>query len=115
MNTYRNRLQKSKRIRLSAKSKSDYKLRLSVYRSNKSLFAQIIDDKKGITLVGVSSKSISTDIKNNLDKAKEVGKILAEKALAKKINTVYFDRGYYKFHGRIKALAEAARAAGLKF
>jgi large subunit ribosomal protein L18 len=115
MNIIENRLKKTRRIRALSKAKSNHRLRLSVYRSNKNLFAQIIDDKNGKTLIGISSKSAPDTAKTKLDQAKEIGKILAEKALSQKIDTVYFDRGHYKFHGRIKALAESARAAGLKF
>lgn len=90
--------------------------RLSVFRSNKSIYAQIIDDKKRITIVGVSEKEVPmTEKSKKLDKANELGKLIAKKALAKKISNVVFDRGSYKYHGRIKAVAEAARVGGLKF
>ena len=108
------RIEKAKKTRTRNQAKSNNRLRLTVYRSNQSLFAQIINDQKGITLVGVHSKS-SEKGKTKTDQASELGKILAQKALEKKIDTVYFDRGHYKFHGRIKALAESARATGLKF
>jgi large subunit ribosomal protein L18 len=93
--------------------------RLAVYRSEKHIYAQIIDDTVGRTLVAAST--VEKDIKERVKKtwnvaaAKEVGKIIAERALAKGITTVVFDRGGFKYHGRIKALADAAREAGLKF
>ncbi|MFH1226876.1 MAG: 50S ribosomal protein L18 [Planctomycetota bacterium] len=93
--------------------------RLSVYRSLKHIHAQIIDDIKGHTLTAVSTLSpdIKKDIKSggNVASATIVGKTLAEAALKKGIQKVVFDRGSYPYHGRIKALAEAARKAGLKF
>lgn len=89
--------------------------RLCVYRSNKNIEAQIIDDTKGITLVASSSMTLKLDNGSNIEAAGKVGKDIAEKALAKKIKTVVFDRSGYIYHGRVKALAEAAREAGLKF
>ena len=93
--------------------------RLSVCRSLKHIRAQIIDDLKGLTLCAVSTQSseIKKSIKSggNIASAKEVGKKLAELALGKGIKKVVFDRGCFPFHGRIKALAESARQAGLKF
>ena len=89
--------------------------RLNVFRSNTQIFAQIIDDVKGVTLV--SSSSIELKIKNggNVEGAKLVGKDIAEKAKKAKINKVVFDRGGYLYHGRVQALAEAARENGLEF
>ena len=88
--------------------------RLCVFRSNSAIYAQIIDDTKGITLV--SSSSLELKIKNNnLEAAAAVGKDIAEKAKKAKIKTVVFDRGGYIYHGRVKALAEAAREGGLEF
>jgi large subunit ribosomal protein L18 len=89
--------------------------RLNVFRSNSHIFAQIIDDEKGTTLV--SSSSVSLKLKNggNVEGAKAVGADIAKKAAAKKIKTVVFDRGGYQFHGRVAALAEAARENGLEF
>lgn len=89
--------------------------RLCLYRSNKNIEAQIIDDVKGVTLVASSSMSLKLANGSNIEAASAVGKDIAEKALAKKINTVVFDRSGYIYHGRVKALAEAAREAGLKF
>ena len=89
--------------------------RLNVFRSNTQIFAQIIDDVKGVTLV--SSSSVELKIKNggNVEGAKLVGKDIAEKAKKAKINKVVFDRGGYLYHGRVQALAEAARENGLEF
>ena len=89
--------------------------RLSVYRSNKNIEAQIIDDVKGTTLVASSSMSLKLENGSNIDAAKLVGEDIAKKALAKKIKKVVFDRSGYIYHGRVKALAEAAREAGLEF
>ena len=89
--------------------------RLCVYRSNKNIEAQIIDDVKKVTLVASSSMSLKLENGSNVEAAKKVGEDIAKKALAKKIKTVVFDRSGYIYHGRVKALAEAAREAGLKF
>jgi large subunit ribosomal protein L18 len=93
------------------------RLRLVVFRSNKYIYAQIIDDEKGHTLVAASDLSDLSNLSalSNLEKAREVGKILAKKALEKGIEYVWFDRRKYKYHGRVKALAEGAREGGLKF
>lgn len=89
--------------------------RLNVFRSNANIFAQIIDDEKGITLV--SSSSVELKLKNggNVEGAKLVGKDIASKAKKNKIEKIVFDRGGYLYHGRVKALAEAARENGLEF
>ena len=93
--------------------------RLCVFRSNTNIYAQIIDDEAGKTLVSASSldKEVKASIENGSNKegAAAVGKKIAERALAANINEVVFDRGGYIFHGRVEALAEAAREAGLKF
>ncbi len=92
------------------------RLRLSVFRSNKEIYAQVIDDRAGKTLVAVSGHDLKEDFKGTKTvKAKELGKILAKKALDKKVSEVFFDRGRCKYHGRVKALAEGAREGGLKF
>ncbi len=89
--------------------------RLSVFRSNQHIWAQIIDDKHGKTLVSASTKSIK-DIKGTKsDKAIIVGQEIAKLALEKKVINVRFDRGLYRYHGRVKALAQGARDGGLKF
>ena len=90
--------------------------RLSVFRSEKNIYAQIIDDVKGVTLVSASTIEAAFEgIGSNKEAAKKVGKAIAEKALAKGIETVVFDRGGYIYHGRVSELAEGAREAGLKF
>ena len=91
--------------------------RLCVFRSNKEIYAQIIDDETRTTLVSASSLDKSLKLKNgsNVEAAKVVGKSIAEKATKAKITKVVFDRGGYLYHGRVKALAEAARENGLEF
>ncbi len=89
--------------------------RLSVYRSNKAVYVQLIDDDKGHTLASASSLEISKEKSVNMSIAREVGKRLAEKALQNGIDKVVFDRNGYLYHGRVKALAEGAREGGLKF
>ena len=89
--------------------------RLCLYRSNKNIEAQIIDDVKGVTLVASSSMALKLANGSNVEAAALVGKDIAEKAVAKKIKKVVFDRSGYIYHGRVKALAEAAREAGLEF
>lgn len=89
--------------------------RLCVYRSNKNIEAQLIDDVKGVTLVSSSSMSLKLENGSNIEAAAQVGKDIAEKAVAKGLKKVVFDRSGYIYHGRIKALAEAAREAGLEF
>jgi large subunit ribosomal protein L18 len=90
------------------------KPRLSVFRSNKFIYAQLIDDVAGTTLVSTSSRAL-TDKSAKSDSSVLVGKEIAEKAIASGIVEVVFDRGGYLYHGRVKALAEGAREAGLKF
>ena len=87
--------------------------RLNVYRSLNHIYAQVIDDQKGETLISASSIQLKTG--GNIAAAKEIGKAVAEKAVAKGIKQVVFDRGGYLYHGRVKALADAAREAGLEF
>ncbi len=89
--------------------------RLCLYRSNRHIEAQIIDDVKGVTLVSSSSLALGLELGSNVEAAKAVGSDIAKKALAKNIKTVVFDRSGYIYHGRVKALAEAAREAGLEF
>lgn len=89
--------------------------RLCVYRSNKNIEAQLIDDVNGVTLVSSSSMTLKLENGGNVEAAAAVGKDVAEKALAKNITTIVFDRSGYVYHGRVEALAEAAREAGLKF
>jgi len=91
--------------------------RLSVFRSNKQIYAQLIDDQAGQTLAAASSgeKGILDKKGTKTEKAKMVGQLIAERAIENGLETVVFDRGGYLYHGRIKALAEAAREGGLKF
>ena len=89
--------------------------RLCVFRSNKHIEAQLIDDVKKVTLVSASSVQLKLENGSNIEAAKKVGADLASKAKAKKISTVVFDRGGYVYHGRVAALADAAREGGLKF
>ncbi len=89
--------------------------RLNVFRSNKAIYCQVIDDVQGVTLVSASSLDFEAKNGGNIEGAKLVGKLVAEKALEKGIKVVVFDRGGYLYHGRVKALAEAAREAGLEF
>lgn len=92
------------------------KPRLSVFRSNKEIYAQLIDDANGVTLVTASSREKEVNTKGtNIETAAAVGKLVADKALKAGIENVTFDRGGYLYHGRVKSLAEGARAAGLKF
>ncbi len=89
--------------------------RMSVYRSNKQIYVQLIDDNTGSTLLSASSAAEADAKGNKVDQAKKVGAAIAEKAKAAGIETVIFDRNGYLYHGRVKALAEAAREGGLKF
>ena len=89
--------------------------RLSVYRSNGNIYAQIIDDVAGTTLVSTSSVQLGLEKGGNVEAAKQVGTKIAELAKAKKIEVIVFDRGGYIYHGRVQALADAAREAGLEF
>ncbi|MEA2113702.1 MAG: 50S ribosomal protein L18 [Patescibacteria group bacterium] len=89
--------------------------RFSVFRSNKHINLQLIDDEKGKTLVDFNDLKINKKGKTKMEIAKEAGIVIAKKALEKKIRKVVFDRGGYKYHGRIKAIAEGAREGGLKF
>ena len=98
-------------------SGSEQRPRLAVFRSNKEIYAQLIDDVNGKTLAAASSrdKDIETAGASKVDTAKLVGKAIAEKAIKAGIETISFDRGGYLYHGRIKSLAEGAREGGLKF
>ena len=89
--------------------------RLSVFRSNKEIYAQIIDDVNGVTLVAASSRDKGVANGTKTETATAVGKLIAEKALKAGITTISFDRGGNLYHGRVKSLAEGAREAGLKF
>lgn len=89
--------------------------RLSVFRSNKGLYLQLIDDSKGATIVSVHTKELDATKGSKVEQAFLMGKAIAEKALAKNIKQVVFDRGSYKYHGRTEAVAQGAREGGLEF
>lgn len=103
-----------KRIRRKVKGSTE-KPRLAVYRSLNHIYAQVIDDYQGQTIVSASTteKELRGSTGGNVEAARRIGKVIAERALAKGINSVVFDRGGYLYHGRVKALTEAAREAGL--
>jgi large subunit ribosomal protein L18 len=107
------------RVRRAVKAAANGRPRLSVFRSSKQIYAQVIDDVAGVTLVAASSieKDVRGDLKTGADTsaAETVGKLLADRAIKAGITKVVFDRGGYLYHGRVKALAEAARAGGLEF
>jgi large subunit ribosomal protein L18 len=107
------------RVRRAIRLNSGGRLRLSVYRSGMHIYAQVIDDAKGATLAAASSleKPLRESLKSgaNVAAAKAVGKLVAERAAAKGVKEVVFDRGAYLYHGRVKALADAAREGGLSF
>jgi len=108
-----------KRLRVKRKIRStifgtESKPRLSVFKSNKAIYAQLINDTEGITLMSTSTETIKSK-GNKTEVSKEVGKSIAEKAKANGIESVVFDRNGYLYHGRVKALADGAREAGLKF
>ncbi len=108
--------QQSRLTRVRARLRSSSRVRLSVYRTNLHVWAQLIDDRKQQTIVAVNSKTLKSkkgDTKTM--RATAVGSEIAKLALAQKITRVVFDRGSYKYHGRVKAVADAARAAGLEF
>ena len=108
------RVRKHARVRAKISGTKDCP-RLCVYRSNKHIEAQIIDDVKGVTLAHVSSVALKLENGSNIAAASKVGEELAKVAKAKKISKVVFDRGGYLYHGRVAALADAAREGGLKF
>ena len=112
----RTAVRQRKHLRVREKiSGTESKPRLCVFRSNKNIEAQIIDDAKGVTLVSSSSVALKLKDGGNCEGAAKVGEDLAKKALAKGIKTIAFDRNGYLYHGRVAALADAARKAGLQF
>ena len=112
------RIKRHKRVRAKI-SGTPERPRLNVFRSEKNIYAQVIDDVKGVTLASASSldKDIRGDIKSgaNVDAATTIGKLIAERAVKAGVKDVVFDRGPYMYHGRVKALADAAREGGLNF
>ena len=120
MNTPRKLYEKRKaRVRTALKAAANGKMRLSVFRSSKNIYAQIIDDVKGATVASASTldKEVRANITktSDIEAAKYVGKVVAERAVKNGVSEVVFDRGGYAYHGRVKALADSAREAGLKF
>ena len=120
MSTPRELFEKRKgRIRSALKKAANGKMRLSVFRSGKHIYAQVIDDAKGATVVSASTldKEVRDNVKESstVEAASFIGKVVAERAVKSGVSEVIFDRGGYIYHGRVKALADAAREAGLKF
>ena len=113
------RERRKRRNRIALKKRGSGRPRLSVFRSGKQIYAQVIDDEAGHTLAAASTldKDLRTSLKTGADKAaaSAVGKLLAERAKAAGVSDVVFDRGPYPYHGRVQALAEAAREGGLSF
>jgi large subunit ribosomal protein L18 len=105
------------RVRNQLRKHANGRPRLSVHRSNKNISVQLIDDAKGVTLASASTleKELGAVGKNNVEAAAKVGKAIAERAKKAGVEECYFDRGGFLFHGRVKALADAAREGGLKF
>ena len=114
MNKISKKETRQKRVRAKIKGTAE-KPRLSVFRSNRFIYAQIINDEKGQTVVGVSEKELKEKTTGKSAKAKAVGILLAKKAIAKKVKKVVFDRGSYPYHGRVSAIAQGAREGGLDF
>jgi large subunit ribosomal protein L18 len=114
-----NKQERRQRIKFGIRAKvsgTPERPRLSVFRSNKAIYAQLIDDVAGNTIASASSVELKSEVEGNtLETAKKVGQRLAEKAIAKNVNAVVFDRNGYLYHGKVKALADAAREGGLKF
>jgi large subunit ribosomal protein L18 len=114
----KNAVRKKRHARVRAKlTGTTTRPRLNVYRSNQHIYAQVIDDANSVTLVSASTldKDLTLDSNSNVEAAQKVGELVAKRAIEKGVKTVVFDRGGYLYHGRIKALAEAAREAGLEF
>ena len=113
------RERRKQRIRNRLRKAANGRARLSIFRSGKNIYAQVIDDGAGSTVAAASSldKELRASLKSGSTKeaAAAVGKLIAERAVSKGVNSVVFDRGSYLYHGRVKALADAAREAGLKF
>ena len=110
-------LKRRLRVRNKIKAMSHGRLRLSVHRSNKNISVQLIDDAKGVTIASASSleKDLGVVGRNNVEAAAKIGSAIAERAKNAGVEECYFDRGGFLFHGKIKALADAAREGGLKF
>jgi len=108
---------RKRRIRHALRTQRNGRLRLSVYRSGQHIYVQIIDDAKGVTLAAASTvdKELKGKAKAGIEAAKSVGALIAKRGKEAKVSKVVFDRGGYLFHGRVKALADAAREHGLEF
>lgn len=119
MATFYSAQRRKERVRARIRKFAGERVRLSVHRSGKHIYAQLIDDKLGVTLAAASTaeKEVRSKMKSGatLEGAKLVGQLVAERAKKAKVDNIVFDRGAYIFHGRVKALADAAREAGLKF
>ena len=114
--TERNAIRRRVHTRIREKlSGTSERPRLNVYRSLNHIYAQVIDDTQGVTVASASTLAAKVKTGGNVAAAKEIGKLVAEQAIAKGVKKVVFDRGGYLYHGRIKALADAAREAGLEF
>jgi large subunit ribosomal protein L18 len=113
---HRRQLRRRRHVRSHIKGTAE-RPRLTVFRSSKHIYAQLIDDASGVTLASASSRTKDAGVPygGNIKASQAVGKKLAEAAIAKGIKLAAFDRGHYRYHGRIKALADAAREGGLKF
>lgn len=107
------------RVRRAVRAAANGRPRLSVHRTNKQIYVQVIDDEKGVTLAAASSleADVKAQVKSgaNVAAAAAIGKLIAERAVKAGVTTVVFDRGAYLYHGRVKALADAAREGGLQF
>tara|TARA_A100001011_G_scaffold307106_1_gene322319 strand:+ start:546 stop:887 length:342 start_codon:yes stop_codon:yes gene_type:complete len=108
-------LKRQKRVRSKAKKVNRGRPRLTVFRSAKNIYAQVIDDNKRATLASASSVEKNIEKKNKKELSELVGNLIAERSIKKGYKEVYFDRGKYKYHGRVKQLAESAKKGGLKF
>lgn len=112
-------IRRKQRVRTALRRKAADRVRLSVFRSGKHIYAQLIDDRQGKTLAAASTAEadVRTKVKNgaSIEGSKLVGELIAQRAKEAKVEHVVFDRGAYIFHGRVKALADAARAAGMNF
>ena len=110
---------RKERVRIQIRKRAVGRVRLSVFRSGKHIYAQLIDDSKGVTLASASSldKEVKSAVKSTstVEAAKKIGEVIAKKAKDAKVTNVVFDRGGYLFHGRVKALADSAREHGLAF
>lgn len=114
MNKNNQKIKRKTRIRAKVQGSSK-RPRLSVFRSNKYIYAQLINDEEGKTILGISEKEIESSKNAPLEQAKKLGILLAKKAQERKIKEAILDKGAYLYHGRVKALAEGAREGGLKF